>query len=83
MGNYVLVNLFVAIICWGWDEAAAHEEPSSAAGEEELEVVCEQDDGDRRLQELQAELEKVRQREAMLQSETERAALMRTAAACE
>ena len=22
MGNYVLVNLFVAIICWGWDSAA-------------------------------------------------------------
>ena len=52
----------------------AHEEPPQEppAGEE-LEVVCEVQDGDHtRLQGLQAELDRVRQLEAMLQSEKER-----------
>lgn len=63
---------------YGREVAWAHGEPP--AGEEELEVVCEPDDADARLRGLQAELERVRLLEAMLQSEKERG--MR-AVACE
>lgn len=62
---------------WGRDEslALAHEEPPARGGE--LEVVCELDAaGHTQLQRLQAELERVRQLEAMLQSEKERGILM-------
>ena len=55
------------------------EEPPAG---EELEVdVCDLDETTQ-LQGLQAELERVRQLEAMLQSETERRSMMRTVA-CE
>lgn len=37
MGNYVLVNLFVAIICWGWD-SAVEEEEDELTPEEKLEI---------------------------------------------
>lgn len=55
---------------YGREVAYAHEEPP--AGEEELAVVCAPSDGDAQLQGLQAELERVRQLEAMLRSEKER-----------
>jgi len=35
MGNYVLVNLFVAIICWGW-ESAVEEDEDQLSEEEKL-----------------------------------------------
>jgi hypothetical protein len=37
MGNYVLVNLFVAIICWGW-ESAVEEDEDQLSEEEKLEI---------------------------------------------
>ena len=55
----------------GREAAGAHEEPRPAG--EELEVVCDLDGDTTQLQGLQAELERVRQLEAMLQSEQERA----------
>ena len=39
MGNYVLVNLFVAIICWGWDTAAPdRDDGGPSTKEEQLQV---------------------------------------------
>ena len=38
IGNYVLVNLFVAIICWGWDESIDEVEVEKGSEEEKQRV---------------------------------------------
>ena len=41
LGNYVLVNLFIAIICWGWDSAKPDEDEFAKLKSEEERLVVE------------------------------------------
>ena len=39
LGNYVLVNLFIAIICWGWDNSVDEAEGVTETTKEELALL--------------------------------------------